>query len=84
MNTAVVALYISRSSIITVMSSTSLGHRFCKYAGQTWTVTLFSLPYAFTAPFVRPLTIYFCMKIKISTTGMMATIPNAMVAFHRV
>ena len=40
--------------------------------------------YALTAPFVRPLTMYFCMNMKISTTGMIAMIPNAIVAFHRV
>lgn len=40
--------------------------------------------YALTAPFVRPETIYFCMKMKISSTGMIAITPNAMMKFHTV
>ena len=40
--------------------------------------------YAFTAPFVNPLTMYLCMKIKINTTGEIAMIPNAIVEFHSV
>lgn len=45
---------------------------------------LFFVFYAFTAPFVNPLTMYLCIKIKINTTGEIAMIPNAIVEFHSV
>ncbi len=51
---------------------------------SNWSENGPGLRYALMAPFVRPLTMYFCMKMKIRMTGKMAMIPNAMVEFHRV
>ena len=38
---------------------------FCKFTECNFIVLLLLCAYAFTAPFVRPLTIYFCIKMKI-------------------
>lgn len=43
------------------------------FAFWVWGLAFYSL----TAPAVIPLMMYFCMKMKISTTGIIATIANA-------
>lgn len=50
--------------------------------GSIYSITFFT--YSLTAPAVSPDTIYFCIKIKIITIGIIRQTPNARILFHCV